>query len=191
MRGGYGITYVPSNTGFNDGPGFYGAASFTPSVTGNAYGSSPAGVVIAPFSRSAVNPTVARGGPTTQDPRIYGGARRFPYDYKNGCVQQWNFFVEQKLGASWIASAGYIGSKGSRLQVVFIPINSAQLVDPQLLDSWRSTYIASNGSTNPSAQLVQNPWQPVTGPLIPYGAGAIRARSISRLDAAFPYPLSG
>jgi outer membrane receptor protein involved in Fe transport len=204
MRGGYGITYVPSNTGFNDGPGFYGAASFTSSVTGNAYGSSPAGVVIAPFYSSAVNPILAPVGPNTQDPGIYGGARRFPYDYKNGYVQQWNFFLEQKLGPNWIVSAGYIGSHGSRLQVTFVPINSAQLVDQQLLTSWRNTYIASNG-TNPSTQSVCNPFQTLqtcvsksdgtfgsaTGPLIPYANGNIRNRSITRLEAAFPYPLEG
>jgi outer membrane receptor protein involved in Fe transport len=190
-RGGYGVTYVPSNTGFNDGPGFYGAASFTPSVIGNAYGSSPAGVVVAPFYSSTINPIIAPVGPNTQDPRVYGGARRFPYDYKNGYVQQWNFFLEQKLGPNWIVSAGYIGSRGSRLQVTFVPINSAQLVDQQLLDSWRNTYIASNGTTNPSTQQIQNPWQPASGPLLPYGVGNIRNRTISRLEAAFPYPLEG
>ncbi|HEY6402440.1 MAG TPA: TonB-dependent receptor, partial [Blastocatellia bacterium] len=191
-RGGYGVTYVPSNTGFNDGPGFYGAASFTPSVIGNAYGSSPAGVVIAPFYSSTINPIIAPVGSNTQDPRVYGGARRFPYDYKNGYVQQWNFFLEQKLGPNWIVSAGYIGSHGSRLQVTFVPINSAQLVDQQLLDSWRNTYIASNGTTNPSTQQIQNPWQPATGPLLPYGGGGnIRNRNISRLEASFPFPLQG
>ena len=44
VRGGFGITYVPSNTGFNDGPGFYGAQPFTTAVTGQPYGTSPAGV---------------------------------------------------------------------------------------------------------------------------------------------------
>lgn len=190
-RGGYGLTYVPSNTGFNDGPGFYGAASFTPSVVGNAYGSSPAGVVIAPFYSLAVNSIIQPVGPNPQDPRIYGGARRFPYDYKNGYVQQWNLFLEQKLGANWIVSAGYIGSHGSNLQITFVPINSAQLVDQQLLASWRDTYIQSNGATNPSTQQIPNPFQPATGPLIPYGNGNIRNRTISRLDAAFPFPLEG
>jgi trimeric autotransporter adhesin len=190
-RGGYGVTYVPSNTGFNDGPGFYGAASFTTSVIGNPYGGTPAGVVVGPFNSLAANQIVAPVGANTQDPRIYGGARRFPYDYKNGYVQQWNFFLEQKLGANWIVSAGYVGSHGDNLQVVFVPFNSAQLVDRSLLSTWRDTYIASNGTTNPSTQQVQNPWQPATGPLLPYGAGNIRNRTISRLEAAFPYPLEG
>ena len=52
-----------------------------------------------------MNTIVQPFGPDPQDPRLYGGARRFPYNYKNGYVQQWNFFVEQKLGANWIASA--------------------------------------------------------------------------------------
>src|SRR5581483_5814420 len=109
LRGGYGLTYVPSNTGFNDGPGFYGAGAFTPSApssTTTAYGTTPAGVVIGPFNSLAVNPSVQPVGPNTKDPRIYGGARRFPYNFKNGYVQQWNFFVERKFGANWVASAG-------------------------------------------------------------------------------------
>jgi hypothetical protein len=195
VRGGYGLTYVPSNTGFNDGPGFYAAGAFTPSapssIPTSAYGPTPAGVVIAPFNNLAVNPIVQPVGPDARDPRIYGGARRFPYNYKNGYVQQWNLFIERKFGSNWIVSAGYVGSHGSRLQVVFVPINSAQLIDSQVLASWRATYIASNGTTNPSTQQVQNPWQPATGPLIPYGAGNIRNRTIQRQETLFPYPLQG
>ena len=200
IRGGYGLTYVPSNTGFNDGPGFYGAAAFTPSVIGNAYGSNPSGVAVGPFYSSTVNPIVPAPGPDTQNPAVYGGARRFPYNYKNGYVQQWNLFLEQKLGNNWIVSAGYIGSHGSRLQVAFVPINSPQLVDQNLLDSWRNTYIATNGSTNLSTQAICNPYQTLqtcnpssptaaSGPLIPYGNGDIRNRTIQRIATYYPYPL--
>ncbi len=191
VRGGYGVTFVPSNTGFNDGPGFYGAASFTKSVNFAAYGSSPAGVVVGPFNSMAVNSIVAEVGPNPEDPRIYGGARRFPIDYKNGYIHQWNFFLEQKLGPDWVVSAGYVGSGGRRLQVAYVPINSPQLVDPALLASWRDAYIASNGKTNPSTQQIQNPWQPATGPLTPYGNGNIRNRTISRIETYYSYPLQG
>ncbi|HXN21325.1 MAG TPA: TonB-dependent receptor [Candidatus Dormibacteraeota bacterium] len=205
VRGGYGVTYVPSNTGFNDGPGFYGGTPFGISAVGLPYGTTPAGVPVGAFNSPAVNQIVGPIGPNPLDPRIYGGERRFPYDYKNGYVQQWNFFLEQKLGPDWIVSAGYIGSHGGHLQVAYVPINSPQLIDPQLLDSWRNTYVGSNGTTNPSTQQVCSPFQTLqtcvsnpngtfksaTGPLVPYGFGNIRSRSIQRLDANFPYPLEG
>ncbi|HEY3038565.1 MAG TPA: TonB-dependent receptor [Pyrinomonadaceae bacterium] len=202
LRGGYGLTYVPSNTGFNDGPGFYGAGAFTSSVSGLPYGTAPAGVVIAPFNSMTVNSIITPVGPNVNDPRLYGGARRFPQDYKTGYVQQWNAFVERKFGSNYVVSAGYLGSHGSRLQIVFVPINSQQLVDPALLESWRNTYIATNGSNNPATQFICNPFQtlqtcnPATpntasGPLIPYGNGTIRNRTIQRIESFFPYPLQG
>jgi len=191
LRGGYGLTYVPSNTGFNDGPGFYGAGAFTASAIGNAYGSSPNGVIIGTFDTMTVNTIIQPVGADPMDTRIYGLPRRFQYDYKNGYVHQWNAFVERKFGANWTASAGYIGSKGRRLQVVFAPINSAQLIDPQLLASWRDTYIGSNGTTNPANQTIQNPFQPTTGPLRQFGDPSLNSRTASRQVLAFPYPLQG
>ncbi len=201
MRGGYGLTYVPSNTGYNDGPGFYGAGPFTPATVSTGlnagnnsapYGATPSGVLVAPFNSLSINRIVPPIGANESDPGIYGGlVRRFPQDYKNGMVQQWNLFLEQKLGNNWIVSAGYLGSKGNRLQITFIPINSPQLVDQALLSDWRNTYIQSNGTTNPSTQQVPNPFQPATGSLIPYGSGNIRNRTIQRIEAAYPYPLHG
>lgn len=201
MRGGYGLTYVPSNTGYNDGPGFYGAGPFTPATSSTGlnagnnsvpYGATPAGVLIGPFNAEIVNPIVQPIGADEKNPGIYGGlVRRFPQDYKNGRVQQWNLFFEQKLGNNWLISAGYLGSKGDRLQITFLPINSAQLVDPALTKQWRDAYVASNGTTNPSTQQVPNPFQPASGPLIPFGSGNIRNRTMQRIEAAFPYPHHG
>ena len=192
MRGGYGLTFVPSNTGYNDGPGFYGAGPYTPATINNGYGNNPSGVVIGAFNSSTVNPVVTPTGPDENNPGVYGGlVRRFPQDYKNGFVQQWNTFLEQKIGNNLVVSAGYVGSKGSRLQVTFIPINSAQYVDQALLSDWRNTYVQSNGTTNLSTQQIQNPWQPATGPLIAFGAGNIRNRTLQRIEAAFPFPHHG
>src|SRR5208282_3665630 len=39
-------------------------------------------------------------------------------NYQNAYVQQYNFFVEHKVG-SWLLSVGYSGSKGSRLPVEY------------------------------------------------------------------------
>jgi Carboxypeptidase regulatory-like domain len=205
FRGGYGLTYVPSNTGFNDGPGFYGAGAFTSSASGAPYGTNPAGVVIGPFTSMTVNSIITPVGANVNDPRLYGGARRFPQDYRNGYVQQWNAFIERKFGADWVASVGYIGSHGSRLQVVFVPLNSPQLIDQNLLNSWRSGYIAANGASNPANDALCNPYQNLqtcvsnpngtfnsaTGPLITYGTAVLSARSISRMNLALPYPLQG
>ena len=192
LRGGYGLTYVPTNTGYNGGPGFYGSGPFTPGTINNGYGNNPAGVLIGAFNSSAVNPIVQPIGSDENNPGIYGGlVRRFPQDYKNGYVQQWNTFLEQKIGDNWIVSAGYIGSKGSRLQITQFPLNNNQLVDQALLADWRNTYIQSNGTTNPATQQIPNPFQPATGPLIPFGAGNIRNRTIQRIEAAFPYPHHG
>jgi trimeric autotransporter adhesin len=201
LRGGYGLTYIPSNTGYNDGPGFYGVGPFSPATinsTANAttapgpYGSNPAGVLVGAFNAPGVNTVVLPIGADENNPGIYGPlVRRFPQDYKNGYVQQWNTILEQKLGNNTVVSAGYIASKGSRLQVTFINMASPQFVDPALLREWRNTYVSSNGATNPSTQQIPNPYQPATGPLIPFGGGTIRNRTISRLEAALPWPHHG
>ena len=87
-RGGYGLTFVPSNTGYNDGPGFYGAGPFAPATVssnlnaGNnssPYGTSPAGIVVAPFNSLSINTIVQPTGADESAPGIYGGlVRRFP-----------------------------------------------------------------------------------------------------------------
>ncbi len=201
LRGGYGLTYIPSNTGYNDGPGFYGAGPFSPATAtsslnpGNAttpYGTNPVGTLIGPFNSLAVSPIVLPIGADEKNPGIYGGlVRRFPQNYRNGIVQQWNLIAEKKFGNDWVTSVGYIGSHGSRLQVTFINVNNSQFVDPAVLTDWRNQYVASNGTVNPSTQQIANPFQPATGDLIPFGAGNIRNRTIPRIETFLPYPHHG
>ena len=211
VRGGFGMTYVPSNTGFNDGPGFYGAQPYTTAVTGQPYGTNPQGVVIGKFyndtsntntATAVVNTVVPGPGADATNPAIYGGQRRFPTNFKNGYVEQWNAFFEKSFGQNWVVSAGYLGSRGRHLEVTFVPTNSPQLVDPTQLSAWRDAYIATG--INPGVQSVCNPYQNLqtctnnangtvtaSGPLIAYGTGNIRNRSLTRLETLFPYPLEG
>lgn len=49
LRGGFGITYVPTNTGYFSGPTDYGSVSFSTGVNVQPYGANPQGVPIGHF----------------------------------------------------------------------------------------------------------------------------------------------
>jgi trimeric autotransporter adhesin len=187
LRGGFGITYLPTNTGYFSGPTDYGSANFSGGVLQQAYGTSPAGRPVIRFSDPApISP--ALGGDET-NPGVYGiGEARFDRDLTNGQARQWNVFVERALGSRWMASIGYSASFSKNLHNRSFPIQNVQIIDPAILADWRNQYIASNGTLNPATQLVQNPWQPATGPLVPF-AGILGQRTIARQNTLFPYPL--
>ena len=106
LRGGFGITYLPSNTGYFSGPTDYGSANFSGGVTQTAYGTNPRGVPVIRFSDPAPIAPAIGGDPDA--PQVYGiGEARFDRHFKNGQARQWNFFIERSLGADWMASVGY------------------------------------------------------------------------------------
>ncbi|MEO5822487.1 MAG: TonB-dependent receptor, partial [Vicinamibacteraceae bacterium] len=187
LRGGYGVTYLPSNTGYFSGPTDYGSANFSAGVSQIPYGLNPAGVPVGTFAdTSPLSPAIG-GDPNA--PGIYGiGEARFARDFKNGRVQQWNAFLERRLGDSFMVSVGYSASLSSDLLNRSFPIQTLQNVDQATLDTWRAQYIASNGSLNPATQQVANPFQPTTGALLPF-AGPLASRTIARQNTIFPYPL--
>ncbi|HET7218140.1 MAG TPA: TonB-dependent receptor [Vicinamibacterales bacterium] len=187
LRGGFGITYLPTNTGYFSGPTDYGSANFSGGVTQTAYGSSPAGVPVIRFSDPA--PIAPAIGGDESNPGVYGiGEARFDRHLENGQARQWNFFIERALSSRWTASIGYSASVSRNLHNRSFPIQNLQSLDPGLLSQWRDQYIASGGTLNPSTQLVQNPVQPATGPLVPF-AGVLGQRTIQRQNTYFPYPL--
>lgn len=187
LRGGFGITYLPTNTGYFSGPTDYGSANFSGGVTQTAYGSSPAGIPVIRFSDPAPLAPAIGGDPTA--PQVYGiGEARFDRHLQNGQARQWNVFVERSLGSRWMTSIGYSASVSRNLHNRSFPIQNLQILPEETLAAWRAQYIASNGTLNPATQLVQNPWQPTTGPLVPF-AGILGQRTIARQNTLFPYPL--
>ena len=76
FRGGFGITYLPTNTGYFSGPVDYGVANFAAGTLQQAYGPNPAGVPVIRFSDPApISPAIG-GQPTA--PQVYGiGEARF------------------------------------------------------------------------------------------------------------------
>jgi hypothetical protein len=187
LRGGFGITYLPSNTGYFSGPTDYGSANFSAGVTQTAYGTTPRGVPVIRFSDPAPIAPAIGGDPTA--PQVYGiGEARFDRHFKNGQARQWNFFIERSLFGSWMASAGYSASVSRNLFNRSYPIQNLQSIPAETLAQWRDQYIASNGTLNPATQQVPNPFQPSSGPLLPF-AGALGAATIARQNTLFPYPL--
>jgi len=116
VRGGYGLSYLPSNTGLLFGPYSYYESSWGLGDTNKPFGTtSPAGAPIYNMENPAVSPLVLPVGANPSAPQDYGyGSGIYPRNYMNGYMQQYNFTVERKVGG-WLFTVGYQGAKGSRL----------------------------------------------------------------------------
>jgi hypothetical protein len=186
LRGGFGITYLPSNTGYFSGPTDYGSANFSGGVIQLPYGPTPHGVPVIRFSDPAPIAPALGGDPT--NPGVYGiGEARFDRHFQNGQSRQWNVFIERSLGSNWSVSAGYTASVSRNLLNRSFPIQNLQSIPAETLATWRQQYIDSNGTLNPANQQVPNPFQPA-GSRVPF-AGILGNATIPRQNTLFPYPL--
>ena len=189
LRGGFGISYLPSNTGYFSSPNEYGASSFSAGTQMLPYGTTPSGVPVRTFDQAG--PIVAPTGADLNAPQIYGGSNAlFTRQLQNQIAKQANFFIEKSFGArgQWLLSAGYSGSYSDHLTNRNYPFQNLQNIPQATLSSWLGQYIASNGQTNPANVQVQNPWQPATGALLPF-TGTLAGRTIPQFVALLPYPL--
>jgi hypothetical protein len=196
-RGGFAISYLPSNSGYFSSPNDYGENSFTSGNTGAlTYGSAPHGVPTEVITDAA--PLVAATGSNASAPQIYGvGQAYFDRHLKNQIAKQANFFLEQAFGnkAQWIMSMGWSGSYSDHLTTRNLNFENIQNVPAATLSGWRSTYISSNGTVNPQTQQVANPYQPAncgtgsgqTAPL-PF-QGSLASCTIQQYIPLLPYPL--
>ncbi|MGH9163628.1 MAG: TonB-dependent receptor [Vicinamibacteraceae bacterium] len=187
VRGGFGVTYLPSNSGFFSGPTDYGSANFSGGVTQRPYGLDPHGVPVARFSDDAPLAPAIGGDPA--NPGVYGiGEARFDRHHTNGRAIQWNVFVERMLGNTWSASIGYSASVSRNLLNRSFPVQNLQSLPPELLADWREQYIASNGTLDPANEEVPNPFQPSGGDPLAF-SGILGNETLPRANTRFPYPL--
>ncbi|HEX3879298.1 MAG TPA: carboxypeptidase regulatory-like domain-containing protein [Bryobacteraceae bacterium] len=186
LRGGFGITYLPSNTGYFSGPTDYGANSFSAGVNTIQY---PGSTGI-PAQFTTPPPLLPAIGANSAAPQIYGqtSSPLFDHFFQNGKVYQWNVFLEKQFFKSWLVSAGYSGTAGRHLITNNFAVQNLQVLDPSLLTSWHAQYVASNGTINPATQLSANPFQPSSGPLIPF-SGALGQATLAGAVPHYPYPL--
>ena len=191
VRGGYGITYVPTNTGYAPGPSRYGEGPFTSSAVGNVYGvEHPNGMPVGTFDSGLTTQFIPQIGAQPTNQTLYGATSGFSlfsrHNYLDGRIQQFNLVVEKRLGSNWFLSVNFTGTRGSDLPNRTL-LTSNQFIPGADLAAWRSSFIANNGA-NPANDQVQNPFQPATGELLPF-SGALSGRTISRSTLAAGNPL--
>jgi hypothetical protein len=189
FRGGFGITYLPSNTGYFSSPNDYGEAPFAAGNMALPYGTNPDGVPTTQFTDPA--PLVPAVGSNPSAPQIYGsGAAFFDRHLKNQVAKQGNVFMEQTFGAKaqWLFSIGWSGSFSNNLTTRNLPFEGLQTLPSSTLSTWRGQYIASNGTTNPANILTPNPYQPAAGPLTPF-QGDLAGSTIQQYIPQLKYPL--
>ena len=189
LRGGYGRTFTPSNTGFNANSFSYGMAAFANGANYMPYGLNPNGVPVGRFEDPQNTQVVVAQG-AVQDPNLYGnvynntGADSFrKHDFKNGQVDQWNFFIEKTIRKDWLASVGYVGSHGANLPWRWFPLNGMFNVPLNTLQGWRNQWVASNGTVDPATAQVPNPIPALIGK----ATGASGSGTINAWQLGLPY----
>jgi hypothetical protein len=190
VRGGYGLTYLPTNVGYYTNSQTFGALSFAPHVDAQPFGLDPQGVPAGRFWDNALYTVVPAVAADPSLPQLYGAGSTYFFDRdgtRNGRVHQANLFVERRIGA-WVFAVGYAGARGSRLQNTRWQWNSDQLIPAATLAAWRAEYIRSGGAHNPANDLVPNPLQPASGALLPFN-GTLADRTIPRRVTLYPYLL--
>jgi hypothetical protein len=188
VRGGFGITYLPSNTGYFSSSNDYGGAPFAAGNQALPFGSTPNGVPVTRLTDPL--PIVAAVGANQAAPQIYGTSTTyFDRHLKNQVAKQANVFLEQAFGTgqTWIMSLGWSGAFSNNLTTRGQPFQSLQSIDPAILSTWKAQYVASNGQTNPATVQVSNPYQG-SGSLTPF-QGALSGRTLAQQIPYTPYPL--
>lgn len=189
VRAGYGRNYLPSNTGFNANGLIYGTTPFSPGADPIPFGLTQTGLPVGTFDQPQNTEIIPEAG-AKQAPSIYGnnssgsGVDIFDrYGYKTGVTDQWNFTIERRFGPQWLVSVGYIGSRSANLPWRQFAINGPWNIPTSTLQSWRNTWVASNGTNDPSQAQVPNPLPALVG----QAAGPISQTNLTAMQAQESY----
>ena len=164
LRIGYGRVYAPSNTGFNASPPIYGTSGFAGGTNPTPYGTGPystgmpVGTETLGFGDPAMTQIIPALG-AVQAPGVYGGTGdpgTFQRNRRNTFMDEWNLSYERRFGG-WLASAGYLGSRGTHITWRDEPLNGQFNIPWTVLQGWQSTVMATSGNTDPSSLQIYNP----------------------------------
>ena len=190
LRGGYGVTYLPSNTGYFSGPTDYGSANFSAGVSQMPYGLNPRRRARRAPSRTP-SPLVAgdrRRSRTPRHLRHRRGAVRSRTSRTAACSSGTCSSSGAWATPSWCRSATARSMSSNLLnRVVPDPVAAEHRPGDARRLAGDSTS-PRNGTLNPATQQVPNPFQPATGARLPF-AGPLAGATIARQNTLFPYPL--
>jgi trimeric autotransporter adhesin len=207
VRGGYGITYIPTNTGRLDGCGDIGCRPFDYMDNVLPFGTQPNGVPIGTFHDENVSQIVPAPGPDIKNPVDYlvsspscNNCNIFTDRHTlNGRVQQRNLVLEKVLSQNWAISLGYTGASGSHMQLSRVSVAPFGKFSDSLLNCYRAAIgcTGDNSDILPgqgyiqtgvdrSQDLVPNPYNP--NGTIPF-QGLMGVSTISRALRDSPYPM--
>jgi hypothetical protein len=164
LRGGYGISFVPSTQGGYDGSAI-GFSSVTSMVASTDGGRTPANTISNPFPQGLVQPTGSSLGALTGIGTTLTGSL---FNVYRGYSQQWNFTVQHQPLPNLLVEAAYVGNRGVHLFMYNQQLNALPEQDLAL------------GSA--LGQSVPNPFFGV----IP--SGPLAAATIPRSQTLLPYP---
>jgi hypothetical protein len=132
LRGGYGLSYFPANTGAS----YYlkntpVIDTYGPVTSAGASGGAPT-----IFFDGLPPPATAR--PSTDPAQLAGAFRAVALDFKATRMQQFNVQAEKELWGNNVVTIGYVGSRGSR--TTGLPNVALAPVGPGNIQTRRNTY---------------------------------------------------
>ena len=169
LRGGYGISYIPT---FGLGSSAAGASFAVPTTmiaSVNSQGLIPTYTFANPFPNGISQPTGSKLGTLTS----VGQAANAGYlrNIYRGNAQEFNFTVQHSPWANWLFEAAYVGNKGTHLTML-----------NQNLDQLPDIYLALG------SQLISTVPNPFFGnPAIP-ASSSLAAAKITVQQSLLPYP---
>ncbi len=186
VRGGFGVTYLPSTGTFSLGPYVDPLNLATTTITSS--GQTPTISLTNPFPSGIAAPISGRVPLSTLQANIDGllgsgiqsALPSQPYSY----AMQWNAGIQKQLGNSASVNVGYVGSKGNHLPL--FSVNEDQLPDQYDICGTDKTQPQCNGHL--LTDVVMNPLSAANGGPIPTSVPTLGPATVQYGYLLKPYP---
>jgi trimeric autotransporter adhesin len=176
VRGGYGVLWAPAifNLGPTvDGYGALGFAAVTNMVTSLDGGLTPANYLSNPFPNGLLRPTGSSLGPLTQ---VGQNLSFVDQNREAAYMQQYSLDIQRELPGNVALTVGYVGSRGSGLQLG--GINNGGVNINQLAPQFMSRADLQTRVTNPFFGTAA-------------GVGILNSATVTRAQLLRPFPQFG